>query len=391
MTGQKTPLDSPASNTDDVHWVGTWSAAQQLTEVGNLPPPPGLSQSTLRQVVHVSIGGKRVRLRFSNAFGNARLTLASVHCAVSAGADAMVASTDRTLLFSGAASVTIPAKQAVVSDPFDFDLTATSNLAVSIQFGDTPTDVTGHPGSRTTSYLQYGNHVSAARMPASATTDHWYVLSRVEVLASTTARAIVVLGDSITDGRGSTTNGNDRWPDVLARRLQQNPTSKHVSVLNLGIGGNAVLTGGLGPPALERFSNDVLDQPGARWLIVLEGVNDIGNSSNPSVATDLIDAFKQCVARAHAQGMLAYGVPILPFGGNADYDSAAHEAARLAVNGWIRTPGNFDKVIDLDAVVRDPNRPAALLAAYDSGDHLHLNAAGYQKMGKSVDWELFRR
>jgi lysophospholipase L1-like esterase len=205
---------------------------------------------------------------------------------------------------------------------------------------------------------------------------------------------VVTLGDSLTDGRGSTTNGNDRWPDNLARRLLTNAPTREVAVLNQGIGGNAVVSGGLGPTAVSRFARDVLSQPGARWVIVLEGVNDVGGApagQGPTVANNLASAFRQFVEGAHAQRMKAYGVPLLPFGGNALYDRPERQAARAAVNDWIRTSRTFDAVIDLDAVVRDPANPLALLAAYDTGDHLHLTPAGYQAMANAVDLALFER
>jgi lysophospholipase L1-like esterase len=201
---------------------------------------------------------------------------------------------------------------------------------------------------------------------------------------------VAVLGDSITDGRGSTTNGNNRWPDNLARRLQAEPNTAKIGVLNQGIGGNAVVTGGLGPTALVRFDHDVVGQNGVRWVIILNGVNDIGGSKSQKVATDLIAAYEQFIDRAHAKDILVYGVPILPFGGS-QYDSNDHEAARQTVNKWIRTSGKFDAVIDLDAAVRDPANPNKLLPAYDSGDHLHLSVAGYQKMADAIDLDLFKQ
>ena len=213
------------------------------------------------------------------------------------------------------------------------------------------------------------------------------------MVADASSAAVVALGDSITDGRGSTTNGNDRWPDGLARRLQANPATAGVAVLNQGMGGNAVVSGGLGPTAMQRFANDVLGQRGVRWLIVLEGVNDIGAASGPAAAaaaTALIAAFGRFVDLSHDRGIKVFGVPILPFGGS-NYDSAAHRAARQTVNDWIRTSGKFDAVIDLDAAVRDPANPLKLLPAYDTGDHLHLTPAGYRAMADAVDLSLFTR
>lgn len=345
------------------HWVGTWGCAPQLTEPANMPPSPGLSGNTLRQTVHTTIGGTRLRVRFSNLFGDGPLTMKSVRLENTA------------LSFRGEAAVTIPAGDAIVSDPFDYKLAPMSDLAITIRFGDVPAKLTGHPGSRSTSILQ-------TDQPLKIT--HWYVLTGIDTLAPTAAREIVVLGDSITDGRGSTTDGNDRWTDDLARRLRE-----PIPVLNEGLGGNAVLAGGNGPPAILRFDRDVLGQNAPRWLIILEGVNDIGVSHSPNVAADLIAAYGQFIDKAHAHNIRVYCVPILPFG-RSMYSSPEHEAARQTVNDWIRTSGKFDAVIDMDAAVRDPAEPSNLFATYDTGDHLHPNAAGYQKMADAIDLSLFR-
>jgi lysophospholipase L1-like esterase len=280
----------------------------------------------------------------------------------------------------------------VLSDPFDYNLPALTNLAVTIYFGSiSATTINGHPGSRTTSFIQSGNLVSATNLPAASKTAHWYVITGVEVLAPGSSQAVVTFGDSITDGRGSTTDGNNRWPDYLAQRLSTNPPAPGAAVINMGIGGNAVLTGGLGPTARARFDRDVLGQSGVRWLIVFEGVNDIGGASaggSPAVATNLINAYQQFIAKAHARNLRAYGATITPFGGNGYY-STAHEAARQTVNNWIRTNNLFDAVIDFDAVVRNPVTLTNLLSAYDSGDGLHLNPAGYQAMADAIDLTLF--
>jgi lysophospholipase L1-like esterase len=370
-------------------WIGTWVSGQQLTEPGNLPPAPGLTNNTLRQVVHVTLGGCPLRVQFSNAYGTSPVTLNAVHLAVSKGGSAIDPNTDKAVLFEGAPFITIPAGQAVWSDTVCFEAAPLSNLAVSIYFGDTSTAVTGHPGSRTTSYIQSGNAVTASDLPSAVTTDHWYILSGIDVLLNDSYACVVTLGDSITDGRGSTTNGNNRWPDNLARRMQADPNTAKVGVLNQGIGGNAVVSGGLGPTALVRFEHDVCQQSGVRWVIILEGVNDIGGSRNQQVATDLIAAYEQFIEKAHAHDIRVYGVPILPFGGSS-YDSTAHQTARQTVNEWIRTSGKFDAVIDLDAAVRNPANPTRLLPAYDCGDHLHLSVAGYQAMADAIDLDLFK-
>jgi lysophospholipase L1-like esterase len=370
-------------------WIGTWGTSPQLTEQRNLPPSPGLTGNTLRQIVKVSIGGKKLRVRFSNDFGTDPVTMKSVHLALSSGGSAIQTDSDKPLTFQGKPSVMIPAGQSVLSDPLDFRLAPMSSVAVTIYFGETSSDVTGHPGSRMTSYIQSGNAISAADLPSAATTQHWYILNGIDVQAKHPHGAVVALGDSITDGRGSGTDKNDRWPDDLAHRLQDNKSTAGIAVLNEGIGGNCVCRGGLGPTALSRFDRDVLSQSGVKWLIILEGVNDIGGSHNESVATNLISAYTQFIQQAHAQHILVYGATILPFG-KSFYDSPAHETARETVNQWIRTSGNFDAVIDFDAAMRNPQSPSQLLPAADSGDHLHPNEAGYQIMAGAIDLKLFK-
>jgi lysophospholipase L1-like esterase len=370
-------------------WVGTWGTSPQLTEPRNLPPAPGLSGNTLRQIVQVSIGGEKLRARFSNDFGTNPVTMTAVHLAISDDGSAIKTESDLALTFHGKPAVTIPAGESVLSDAFDFHLAPLSKVAVTISFGDTSGAVTGHPGSRSTSYLQSGYAVTATSLPDAATTQHWYILSGIDVRVKHPAGAVVTLGDSITDGRGSGTDKNDRWPDDLMRCLQANPNTADVAVLNEGIGGNCVLRGGLGPTALSRFNRDVLSQADARWLIILEGVNDIGGSRNASVATNLITAYENFIGQAHQHHILVYGATILPFG-KSFYDSPAHETARETVNNWIRTSGKFDAVIDFDAAVRDPQNPSRLQSAADSGDHLHPNETGYKMMADAIDLKLFK-
>lgn len=377
--------------TPETIWVGTWATGPQLTEPNNLPPAPGLVNNTLRQNVFPTLSGSRVRLHFSNEWGNAPVTFNRVRIARSMGGSTIDAASDRGLLFNGSESVTIPAGGVLVSDPIDFEVTALNSLAITIAFGSLPADnVTGHPGSRTTSFILPGDAATAPTMANAVTTDHWYFITGIDVEAQTPAAAIVTLGDSITDGRGSTTNQNDRWPDNLARRLQANPETANIAVLNQGIGGNAVLQGGLGPTALERFERDVLEQRGVRWVIILEGVNDMGGTTDVGVADRLIGAYEQMIDRAHERGLLVYGVPILPFGGSF-YDTPQALQARRTVNDWMRTSNRFDAVIELDTAVADPGNPERLLPAYDSGDLLHLSPAGYRAMGDAIDFSLFQR
>lgn len=372
----------------DLKWVGTWANAPQLTESGNLPPEPGLSGNTLRQILFTSIGGDQIRLQISNLYGSSELVVNAVHIAKQVSGRTTDPATDASVTFSDEPSVTIAAGEELFSDALDFAIEPLTTLAVSIHFGDVPAGITGHPGSRTGSYIAAGDATSDAEMTSAVVTEHWYFLTGVDVMAPSEAAAVVAFGDSITDGRGATTNRNNRWPDNLSRRLRANPGTSQVAVLNMGIGGNALVSGGLGPSALTRFDRDVIGQRGVKWVIVLEGVNDIGGSSSASVADALIEGYEQLIAKAHDAGILIYGVPILPFGGSM-YDSAGHETARQTVNEWIRTSGSFDAVIDLDETVRDPENPAILLGAYDSSDHLHPSFGGYEAMAAAIDLTLF--
>jgi lysophospholipase L1-like esterase len=276
----------------------------------------------------------------------------------------------------------------MISDPVEFDLAPLSDLTVTVRVKDPTDSVTGHPGARCTSYLQAGDTALKPDLPQAARTPHWYYLCGVDVEAAADSRAAAVaaLGDSITDGRGSPTDGNGRWTDHLARRLHDCQRTASIGVLNQGLGGNRVLNDGLGPSALARLDRDVLAQPGVRWLIVLEGINDLGTRS--ATARDLIGAYDQIIERAHARGIKVYGVTILPCEGSS-YFNARLEAARQEVNAWVRGSGHFDAIIDFDAASRDPKNPSRLAAAADGGDHLHPGPEGYRIMADAVDLELF--
>ncbi|WP_286259836.1 SGNH/GDSL hydrolase family protein [Streptomyces graminofaciens] len=391
------------------HWVNTWSAMPQLTEPGNMPPAPFtgdravLVDTTLRQTVHVTTGGPRLRLRFSNAFGGAPLPLTSVTVALprhgQAGVGAIQPGTSRTVTFSGREATTVPVGAQVVSDPLEFDLEPGSNLTVTayLATGQQTLALTSHPGSRTTSYLQSGDHTRDEELPGATPVNHWYLLSDVEVLSPARTTAVAVLGDSLTDGRGSTTNGNNRWPDQLFDRLQASPAGRNIAVVNQAAGGNRVLNDGLGPNALARLDRDILAHSAVEKLIVFEGVNDLGTAeATPAaqrrVTDDLIAAYEQIVVRAHAQGIRVYGATLLPFDGNTSYDDpdGHREAARQAVNTWIRTSGRFDAVIDFDRAVRDPQNPSRLRADLHDGDWLHLNPEGYRLLAEAVPPSLLR-
>jgi len=368
-------------------WVGTWSTAPQLVETNNNPPSPGLSNNTIRQIVHVSIGGNTLRMRFTNEFSSNPVTMNSVHIAVSTGSDTIDPATDKSLLFNGDTSVTIQPGSIVTSDPFQFEMEPLANVAITIYFGSTSSDVTGHPGSRTTSYILTGNTVSNENFSGAVTTDHWYIINTIDVMAPDSAYAVAILGNSITDGRGSGTNKQNRWPDELSRRFRENPETESVAVLNEGIGGNCVLGACLGPSALSRFDRDVLEQSGVKWLIILEGINDIGYGA-PGTGNNLIDAYTQMIQSAHANGIFVYGATLLPMKGSSYY-TTQHEAERQIVNEWIRTTNLLDGVIDLDKALRNPADTLSLLPEADDGDHLHPSETGHRLMAEAVDLNLF--
>lgn len=375
-------------------WVGTWACSPQPVDSRVAPPNPDFVDTTLRQFVHVSIGGTRIRLRFSNAFGKTALVITSAHIAKPSVNGAVDPTTDRPLTFSQQPSVAIPAGALIVSDPLAFDLPPLSDLTITVHVKEAPDGITTHAGSRTTSYFTSGDVVAEATLPTAQTTEHWYFLNGIDVAATKSPRAVVILGDSITDGRGSTTNGNTRWPDDLARRFRANKHTEDIGILNQGIGGNRLLHDGLGPNALARFDRDVLAQTGARWLVVLEGVNDIGTCSTDCdldrLTGEMVQAYQQIILRAHSHRIRVYGATILPFGGSF-YSTPQTELARQAVNHWIRESGWFDAVLDFDAATRDPQNPAQLSPAKDSGDHLHPSNAGYQSMADSINLKLFKK
>lgn len=340
------------------------------------------------------MGGSQLRVRFSNAYGTTPVTLNSVHVAASAGGSAIDSASDRALTFGGQPVVTIPPRGTTVSDAFAFPLQPLSKMAITIHFGGASADVTGHPGSRTTSYLHPGDGNSLIDFADAVKTVHWYILTGVDVATEASGAAVVVLGNSITDGRGSGTDLHNRWPDELAIRLHANQRTAKVAVINQGIGGNCVLRDCLGPSALSRFDRDVLGQSGVGWLIILEGVNDIGQAvgaeASAAVARDLIAAYRQMIGKARAHNIKVYGATIMPFG-ESFYDNPEHEAARQAVNEWIRTSGEFDGAIDTDAALRDPAQPTRLLPAADTGDHLHPNELGHKMIAGAVALTFFAR
>jgi len=400
-------------------WVGTWSTS----EVGRpqTPPPPTpvllpagpnqcppavppastfmhFNNQTLRQVVHTSIGGSNLRIVLSNAYGTAPLTIGGAHIALREKDSSIRPESGHMLSFSGRSAITIPANAVVYSDPVNMTVPAMADLAVDLYLPgntDMPAPLTVHDAAFQTNYVSSsGNHVGKEKLPILSTAENWFILHRVEVQAPASVMGLVTFGDSITDGRRSTLDANNRWPDHLARRLLAQTPPVQIGVMNAGIAGNRVLsesTYAFGINALARFEHNALAQSGVTHIIVMEGINDIGNArTNPGPsAEDVIAGYKQMITQAHNHGLKIYGATLTPFYG-AGYYTEIGEAKRQTVNQWIRTSKAFDGVIDFDAATRDPKEPKRLLDAYDSCDHLHPNDAGYKAMADAVDLNLFK-
>ena len=393
-TGGATGTGGSAGGTGATHWVGTWAASPYYDSANQ--PPASLSNGVIRQITHVSIGGSQLRVQFSNLFGNGSVTIKSAHialCKATPLVDSTIdTSTDTALAFSGTETVTIAQGKEVWSDPVTFTVPPLGNVTITTAFGTVPSQVTGHSGSRTNSFIQTGSStVNAAIMSSATSTEHWYIISGIDVMAPASYKATVAIGDSITDGRGVDINKNDRWTDDLSARFQGMSTTSGVGMLNQGIGATNLV--GTGTAAQARFSRDVLGQSGVRYVIVFDGVNDIGGGASFASMKTVYDSM---ISQAHAAGLLIYGATITPFGANSYY-TAAHESVRQQVNTYIKS-GVFDGVLDFDAAVTDGGNPPKLQSAYatwtsadGSGDGLHPSPAGYQKMADSVDLSLFTK
>ena len=375
-------------------WLATWTASPY--DAPPRPPRdsvdrvPRLFDQTLRLVVHTSIGGERVRIRLSNEYGDRPLVIGAAHIAVRDSGASIVPATDRALTFGGRPAVRMLPGAVVLSDPVALDVPALRDLAVSLHLADSSRLSTRHPLALQTSYVGRGNAVGARTFAPDTTLEIWPYLVGVDVINPSVAGVIVTLGNSITDGARSTRDANARWPNVLAARLARG-NGPHFAVANAGISGGRVLTYGAGPSALARFERDVLATPGLTHVILLEGINDIGRSAIDGVtADDIIFGYRQLIARAHDRGIAIFGATLTPAGPRPNFTPAL-EARRAAVNAFIRTSGEFDGVIDFDAVTRDPANPLRFLPAYDSGDHLHPGDAGYRAMGEAIDPALFSR
>ncbi|KXH42580.1 GDSL-like Lipase/Acylhydrolase [Colletotrichum nymphaeae SA-01] len=400
---------------DEREWVTVWGTMPQLVEPANLPPAPFnetgrvFHDATLRQTVKVSLATSTLRLQISNAFGGSDLPITAVTIARTANNTAGTSGVDadslQVVTFSGSGGFVVPNGAIVFSDPIDLAVEAQSIVSITIYLADgqTTNSITGHPGSRTTSFLKSGNHVADQDLAATTgnatatTTDHWYLISALEGWLPKGTSAVAIVGDSISDGRGSTTNANNRWPDRFLARMQNESSTSAIAIVNEAAGGNRVLADGLGPNGLGRIDRDVIAQSGIKYAIVFIGVNDIGTATNTTAAQEavgdrLVAAYDQMVTRLHRFGIAVFGATITPLTGDGQpYSDPTREAARQRVNEWIRSSGRYDAVIDFDAIVRDPAAPEKLRAEYDTGDHLHLNPAGYEAMAEGIDLSIFEK
>ena len=374
-------------------WVTTWATALQIAEPHNNPPAPGLAGNSFRQIVQVSIGGKSLRLHLSNLFNEDETEILGVEIARAATMGAspeILPGSTVELTFGGRRSFTMAPGEEVVSDPVRFKLAERENLAITIHYGKiSATRLTSHPGSRTTSYIAAGNTTDFSAPVAK--TDHWYTISAIDVKPRRRSAAIAVLGDSITDGRGTTTNGQDRWTDQLSRSLLSDRRTRNLSVLNFGLGGNCILRGGNGPTAQSRYRRDLFGPRGVKYVILFEGTNDLGGSRDGVATAEQIKAvFRDIIREAHERGIRVIGATVTSAVGSFYQREGEHEKGRQALNAWIRESGEFDGVIDFDRITAGPDDPARINPAFlFENDWLHLNADGYRLMGTSIDRSLF--
>jgi lysophospholipase L1-like esterase len=382
------------------HWVTTWATAQQLV-AGGIPggPPANLpatfADQTIRMIVRASVGGRRVRVELSNMLGAQPLAIGAAHIGVHEGGGAIVDGTDRILTFSGSPSFTVPPGVLAVSDPVDLEIVPLSDLAVSLYLPRDTGTPTNHLLGMHTAYVSKRDVSGSPKMPDATTMFAYAWLASVDVVAPADAFTVVALGDSITDGFATTRDADQAWPALLAKRLNANKATQQIAVVNKGISGNQVLRDGAGISALARLDRDVLVLPAVKWVILLEGINDInlrGRTEGPNALTsdELIWGYGQIITRCHARGIKVMGATIMPEEG-VPTASERGEEIRQTVNRWIRTAEHFDSVVDFDAVVRDPKRPIRLKQEFDPGDHIHPNDTGNQAMADAFDLSLFQR
>jgi lysophospholipase L1-like esterase len=387
----------PALLAADDHWVATWATAQTLARTGPAPANAtaarGYQNQTIRMIARTSIPGKRLRIRLSNAFGSAPVKVGAAHVALRSKGSAIVEGSDRKLTFSGMPDATLGPGVMILSDPVELNVPAVADVAVSLYFPGETGAPTTHATALHTSYIsKEGDTTGATEMTGATETQQYYWLAGIDVMAPSHAAAIVTYGDSITDGARSSNESNHAWPALLAARLSAKKETAHIAVANMGIGGNRVLRDGSGVSALGRLDRDVLTQPGAKWMMILEGINDIGrearDATEKTTPEELIAAFKQIIERAHTAGFRVIGCTLTPYEG-AGYYTANGEVTREALNEFIRTSKLFDAFVDFDKATRDPQNPKRIRADFDPGDHLHPNDAGYEAMANAIDLSIF--
>ncbi|MBZ5584311.1 MAG: SGNH/GDSL hydrolase family protein [Acidobacteriia bacterium] len=398
-----------AQNPKGDHWVSTWTTAQLLARTAPPPAAPaaaqpprtpqavgarGFNNQTVRMIVRTSIGGRRARVKIANAFGGASVTVGAAHIAVRSKGSEIVAGSDRPLSFNGKPGCMVGPGMVILSDPVDLEIPQVGDVAVSLYFPGETGPPTTHATGLHNAYIKDGDATAQPAMADAMTTQSYYFLAGVDVLAPRRDALIVAYGDSITDGARSTPETDHSWPALLAARFGSKKKPAAFAIGNMGIGGNRVLRDGTGSSALARFDRDVLGQSGVAWVMLLEGINDIGRMATVPAeavtADELIGAYKQLIERAHTHGLKIAGCTLLPFQG-ASYYREPGEAVREAVNNWIRTSGAFDAVVDFEAATRDPANPKRIKPEFDPGDHLHPNDAGYQAMANAVDLQIFNR
>jgi lysophospholipase L1-like esterase len=394
-------------------WVATWATAQTLVRAPRPNPPAtpaapagptatpqainarGFQNQTVRMIVRTSLGGRRLRVRLSNAFGATPVVVGTAHLAIRAKESAIAPDTDRPVTFNGKPGCTIGPGVVLFSDPVELSVPPVTELAVSLYFpGETGPPTTHGTALHDTYISKEGDVTAQPSIPEPVITQSYYYLAGLDVAADANAAVLVTFGDSITDGARSTSETNHSWPALLATRLAANKETAKIGVANMGIGGNRVMRDGTGASALARFDRDVLSQPGVKWVTLMEGINDIGHTATvpaePVTADELIAAYKQLIEQAHAHGVQVIGCTLTPYEG-ANYYREDGETIRAAVNAWIRTSGAFDAVADFEAATRDAANAKHLRAEFDPGDHLHPNDAGYQAMADAVDLRIFTR
>jgi lysophospholipase L1-like esterase len=399
--GSSLPGAAAETQRGNDHWINTWTAGPMPSSTGG-PLPVVFFDQTVRQVVRISLGGGKVRVRLSNEFGFKPVEVAAAHVALAGASGAIQPDTDRTLTFGGKPAVTLLAGAPILSDPVELKVPSLAHLAITLYFAQRAEIRTCHLDAAQTAYVsKSGNFVSAEKMPVADTATGRFFLTAVMVDAPAGSRVVVAFGDSITDGAGSSLDADNRWPDHLAERLSQAPDHGAIAVVNEGIGGNRLLSDGMGTKALARFDRDVLSQPSVSHVVIMEGINDIGwpgtfltPPEEPVTVEKLIAGYQQLIDRAHLHGIKVIGATLTPFESAfagtplQTYYNPEKEKMRQAVNDWIRQSGAYDGVIDFDVVIRDPQHPSRIRAEYDAGDHLHPNDAGYKAMGDAVDLKL---